>query len=40
MRITESLEIENESGGYQEVCSDCEPHGLKNHGLTRSDYFV
>ena len=39
MRITESLYtyIENDRGGYQEVCSDCEAYGLKNHGLTRSD---
>ena len=24
MRITESLPIENDRGGYQELCSDCE----------------
>ena len=34
MRITESLEVENDRRGYQEVCSDCEAYGLKKHGLT------
>ena len=37
MRITESLEIENDIRGYQEVCLDCEAYGLKGHILTRSD---
>ena len=37
MRITESLYIDNDRGGYQEVCSDCEAYGLKKNGLTRSD---
>ena len=37
MRITESLQIEIDSRGYQELCSDCEACGLKKHGLTRSD---
>ena len=37
MRITESLLIENDRGGYQEVCSDCEAGGLKKHGLSRFD---
>ena len=37
MWITESLLIENDRRGYQEVCSDCEAYGLKEHGLTRSD---
>ena len=37
MRITESLSIENDRRGYQDVCSDCEAYGLKKHGLTRSD---
>ena len=37
MRITKSLETENDRRGYQEVCSDTEAYGLKNHGLTRSD---
>ena len=36
MRITESLEIENERSDYQEVCSDCKAHGLKRCGLMRS----
>ena len=38
MRITESLQIENGTGGYQEACSDYEAYGLKKHGLTRSHY--
>ena len=29
-----------DSGGYQEVCSDCETHGLKKHGLTRYDCIL
>ena len=37
MRITESLEIENDRKGYQELCSDCEAYGLKKHRLMRSD---
>ena len=40
MRITESLSIENDRRGYQEVCSDCEACGLKQHGLTRSDCIL
>ena len=37
MRITESLQIENDKRGYQELCSVCEAYGLKKYGLTRSD---
>ena len=40
MRITESLRIETDRKGYQEVCSDCEVYGLKKHGLTGSDWTV
>ena len=29
--LTESLQIENDRRGYQEVCSDCEACGLLNH---------
>ena len=28
---------ENDRRGNQEVCSDCEPYGLKNQGLKRSE---
>ena len=38
MRITESLKIDNNKGGYQELCSDCEACGLKKDGITRSDF--
>ena len=37
MRITDSLLMENDRRGYQEVCSDCQKYGLEKHGLTRSD---
>ena len=37
---TESLYIENDRRGYQELGSDCEAYGLKKHGLTRPDYCV
>ena len=37
MQVTESLEIENNRRGYQELYFDCEACGLKKHGLTRSD---
>ena len=33
--FTESLQIENGIGGYQEGCSDYETCGLKKHGLSR-----
>ena len=39
MRITESLQIENDRRGYQEMCSDCEAFGLQKHGITRSGYI-
>ena len=29
MRIPESLWIENDKRGYQELCPDCEAYGLK-----------
>ena len=40
MRITESLQLENDRRGYQQLCSDCEAYGLKKGGLTRSDSSV
>ena len=40
MQITESLYIENDRRGYQEVCSDCEAYGLKKHGFMRSDSII
>ena len=36
MRTTESLRVENDRRGYQELCSDCAAYGLKKHGLSRS----
>ena len=38
MRITESLQIENDRRGFQELCSDCEAYGLKKLGLTGSNW--
>ena len=40
MQITESLCTENGRRGYQEVCSDCEACGLKEHGFMRSDCII
>ena len=38
MRITETLSIEHDRRGYQEASSDCKAYGLKEHGLTWSDF--
>ena len=35
MQITESLEIEKDRGGFEELCSDCEAYRLKKEEAVR-----